>query len=198
MTIQLTKEMGAAELAGVTQMAVGVSWDSSTQGKRGLLGFLNKEVGTDLDLIAVAMQGNDPVRLAGLDSLNPLNNGSLVHSGDNQTGKGSGDDETVNVTFASVPPNVTGIVFVIAAFKKYSGMDKARNVEFSVYDSTGGASEKVAQIWPSLISSGNACKVARAYRNGEIWELEVINKMGTITQGDEMSLLRFAAQQERF
>lgn len=194
MTIQMTKETGPAELSGVTQMSVGVSWDASTQGKRGLLGFLNKEVGTDLDLIAVAMQGNDPVRLAGLDSLNPLNNGSLIHTGDNQTGKGSGDDESVHVTFASVPANITSIVFVIAAFKKYSGMDKARNVEFSVYDSTGGTSEKVAQIWPSLLATGNACKVAEAFRVGSEWQFEVVNKMGSVTQGDEQSLLRFAAK----
>src|ERR1043166_8910426 len=70
--------------------------------------------------IAVAMQGTDPVRLAGLDSLDPMGNGSLVHSGDNQTGRGDGDDETVTVEFSRIPPQITSIVFVAAAFKKGS------------------------------------------------------------------------------
>jgi stress response protein SCP2 len=63
-----------------------------------VLGKLRRKTGTDLDLIAIAMKGGDPVRLAGLDSLAPMGNGHLVHSGDNQTGHRDGEDETVTGT----------------------------------------------------------------------------------------------------
>lgn len=74
--ITLTKNDEPAELDGVTHLSVGVSWDPTSGSSGGLIGKLRQKVGTDLDLIAVAMQGNDPVRLAGLDSLDPLQGSS--------------------------------------------------------------------------------------------------------------------------
>lgn len=66
--ITLTKEDGPADLAGVTHLSIGVSWDPTAGSSGGLMGKLRRNVGTDLDLIAIALQGADPVRLAGLDS----------------------------------------------------------------------------------------------------------------------------------
>jgi stress response protein SCP2 len=192
--ITLTKEDGPADLDGVTHLSIGVSWDPTAGSSGGLIGKLRRNAGTDLDLIAIAMQGSDPVRLAGLDSVDPLGNGSLVHSGDNQTGKGDGDDETVTVDFARIPPNVTSIVFVAAAYKKGSAFDKARNISIKVYDATGGSSQQVADIWPNLLSSDNGCAVAKAMRDGGSWKLQVINETGKIKQGDERELMRFAVR----
>jgi stress response protein SCP2 len=190
--ITLKKEDGPADLDGVTHLSIGVSWDPTSGSSGGLVGKLRRTTGTDLDLVAIAMQGADPVRLAGLDSGDPLGNGALVHSGDNQTGKGEGDDETVTVEFSRVPPNVTSIVFVAAAYKKGSSFQKARNISFKVYDATGGSSQQVADIWPSLLSTDNGCAVAKAIRDGAVWKLQVINETGKIKQGDEHALMRFA------
>ncbi|NED91643.1 TerD family protein [Streptomyces sp. SID11233] len=190
--ITLNKEDGPADLDGVTHLSIGVSWDPTVGSSGGLMGKLRQKKGTDLDLIAIAMQGGDPVRLAGLDSLDPLGNGSLVHSGDNQTGKGDGDDETVTVDFARVPTNITSIVFIAAAYKKGSSFQNARNISFKVYDATGGSSQQVADIWPSLLSNDNGCAVAKAMRVGGSWKLEVINETGKIKQGTEQALMRFA------
>ncbi|MER6502781.1 TerD family protein [Streptomyces sp. NPDC001455] len=190
--ITLKKEDGPADLDGVTHLSIGVSWDPTVGSSGGLLGKLRQKVGTDLDLIAVAMQGAEPVRLAGLDSLDPMGNGSLVHSGDNQTGRGDGDDETVTVEFARIPSNITSIVFIAAAYKKRSAFQNARNISFKVYDATGGSSQQVADIWPSLLTNDNGCAVAKAIRVGTSWKLEVINETGKIKQGDERDLMRFA------
>ncbi|MFE9769291.1 TerD family protein [Streptomyces sp. NPDC005808] len=190
--ITLTKEDGPADLDGVTHLTIGASWDPTVGSSGGLIGKIRQKVGTDLDLIAIAMQGADPVRLAGLDSPDPLGNGSLLHSGDNQTGQGDGDDETVTVNFAKVPANITSIVFVAAAYKKGSNFQKARNISFKVYDATGGSTQQVADIWPSLLSADNGCAVAKAIRDGATWKLQVINETGKIKQGDEKALMRFA------
>ncbi|MFF4762370.1 TerD family protein [Streptomyces sp. NPDC001292] len=190
--ITLTKEDGPADLDGVTHMSIGVSWDPTGGTAGGVMGVLRRKMGTDLDLIAVAMQGVEPVRLAGLDSLDPMGNGSLLHSGDNQTGRGDGDDETVTVEFARIPQNITSIVFIAAAFKKGSSFQKARNISFKVYDATGGTSQQVADIWPSLLTQDNGCAVAKAVRVGGSWKLEVINETGKVKQGDEHALMRFA------
>src|SRR5690606_18386653 len=142
----------------------------------------------------ILMQGAEPVRFAGLDSLDPLGNGAVAHSGDEQTGAASGDDETVQVTFADVPDAIDSIIFVAAAFKKGSSFDKANNISFKVYDATGGDSQQVADIWPSLLGSDNANAVCRAFRNGSDWQLEVLNRQGKIKQGDRQALIRFAMQ----
>ncbi|MFJ9543784.1 TerD family protein [Streptomyces sp. NPDC101225] len=191
--ITLTKDDGPADLDGVTHLSIGVSWDPTAGSSGGMMGKLRRKKGTDLDLIAIAMQGADPVRLAGLDSLDPLGNGALVHSGDNQTGHGDGDDETVTVDFAGIPPVITSIVFVAAAYKKGSSFQLARNISFKVYDATGGSSQQVADIWPSLLTRDNGCAVAKATRVGGSWKLQVINETGKIKQGDEHALMRFAA-----
>ncbi|WP_129843703.1 TerD family protein [Streptomyces sp. RFCAC02] len=190
--ITLTKDDGPADLDGVTHLSIGVSWDPTAGSSGGVIGKLRRKMGTDLDLIAIAMQGDDPVRLAGLDSTDPLGNGALLHSGDNQSGRGEGDDETVTVEFDRLPPNITAIVFVAAAFKKMSSFQKARNVSIKVYDATGGSSQQVADIWPSLLTNDNGCAVAKAIRVGQSWKLQVINETGKIKQGDEISLMRFA------
>ncbi len=190
--VTLTKEDGANDLDGVTKMGIGASWDTTTGGSGALVGALRKVRGTDLDAFAILMSGNEPVRFAGLDVTDPLQNGAVTSTGDNQTGRGDGDDELIEVTFEKVPSNVTSIVFVCAAYKKGSDFKKAANVSFKVYDSTGGAAQQVADIWPSLLGSGNAVAVAKAYRVGVSWKLEVINERGTIRQGDQESLLRFA------
>ncbi|MBF6133341.1 TerD family protein [Nocardia otitidiscaviarum] len=190
--ITLRKEDGAADLAGITKMSVGVSWDPSAGASGGLLGMARRKKGVDLDLVAILMQGGDPVRFAGLDSLDPLGNGSVVHTGDEQTGAASGDDETVHVTFANVPTAIDSIVFVAAAFKKGSSFEKANNISFKIYDATGGSSQQVADIWPSLLGSDNANAIARAFRNGPAWQLEVLDRKGKIKQGDMQALLHFA------
>lgn len=191
--ITLKKEDGPADLDGVTKLGVGVSWDPTSGASGGALGWAKRQKGTDLDLIAVLMAGDTPVRLAGLDSLDPLQNGSVTHTGDNQTGKGTGDDELVEVDFAKVAGSpVTSIVFIAAAYKKGTSFAKARNVSFKVYDASGGSSSQVADIWPSLLGNQNANAVAKATLQGNVWQLEVLNEPGNVKQGDEQALLRFA------
>jgi stress response protein SCP2 len=187
----LTKDQGPAELNGVTHLMIGVSWDPSSGSDRGVLGWARKKVGMDLDLVAFAMVDSSVGRLVGLDSLDPLS-GALVHSGDNQTGAGAGDDETVTVDFARIPSHVTSIVFVAAAFKKRTSFGGARNISFKIYDATGGSVTQVADIWPDLLSTANANAVARATRRGSEWVLEVLNETGNVNQGDETSLAQFA------
>ncbi|QLY27842.1 TerD family protein [Nocardia huaxiensis] len=190
--ITLRKEDGAADLAGITKMSVGVSWDPSAGTSGGLLGIARRKKGVDLDLVAILMQGAEPVRFAGLDSLDPLGNGSIVHTGDEQTGAASGDDETVHVTFGNVPTAIDSIIFVAAAFKKGTSFEKANNISFKIYDASGGNTQQVADIWPSLLGADNANAIARAFRNGPNWQLEVLDRKGKIKQGDMQALLRFA------
>ncbi len=179
---------------GLKRLAIGASWDTTAAMSGGLLGKFKRKFGTDLDAIAILTSNGDPVRYAGVDVLDPVGNGAVLHSGDNQTGHGEGDDETITVEFAKIPSHVDGILFVAAAFKVGSKLENAANVSFKVYTQGEGETqlERVADIWPSLLQSGNAVGVAKTKRSGDLWTLEVVNKPGSIKQGDRTSLLRFA------
>ncbi|GGX94732.1 TerD family protein [Streptomyces hiroshimensis] len=54
-------------------------------------------------------------------------NGAVQHSGDNLTGEGSGDDETITVHMEGLPPEVTGLVFTVSSFngQKFNQVAKA-------------------------------------------------------------------------
>lgn len=189
--LTLKKSDGAADMAGIQKLEVGISWDTSKNGLPGFLGRISQKLGTNLDLVATLRdeEGN-PVRFVGIDSLE-VDGGSIRHSGDNKSGKGDGDDETVTMELDRVSGNVHSIILSAVAYQLGSSFDRAENVSLKVYDSTGGSKDQVADIWPSLTMGGNAVAIAKVTRTNGAWELEVLNKAGRVDQGDRMSLLRF-------
>ncbi|GHF30867.1 TerD family protein [Streptomyces morookaense] len=54
-------------------------------------------------------------------------NGAVQHSGDNLTGEGSGDDESITVHLGGLPPEVTGLVFTVSSYngQKFTDVAKA-------------------------------------------------------------------------
>lgn len=191
--MQLTKNDGANDLTGITDLGMGLSWDATAGASGGVIGKLKRKVGVDLDAFGILMAGADPVRYVGLDVTDAMDDGSVTSSGDNQTGKGSGDDELILMKLDRVPPHITAVLFAVSAFKKGTDFEKAAKISVKVYDNTGGTQTQVADIWPSLIGAGNTLAIARADRIATGWTLTVINERGNITQGDIKSLLRFAA-----
>jgi stress response protein SCP2 len=192
MVMTLTKEDGAADLAGVTHLKVGLAWDTSTGGSGGWVGKVKQRVGSDLDLIAVLMTGEKPVAYVGLDNLDP-ENGSIVHSGDEAKGTASGDDEAVTVDFARLPKHITRVVFVAAAFKLGSDMKRAKNIKVTLYDGTGGSMAVVAVIQPSLLSTKKVMALARVDRGAnDAFTLNVVDGEYDIEQGKMDQLLKGA------
>ena len=190
MTMSLSKADGAADLPGVTGLHIGLSWDTSTGGAGAVLGKVRQLKGTNLDLLAYAMQGDKPVSYAGLDSQDP--EPGIHHTGDNKTGKAAGDDELVQVDFTQVPGEITAVLFAVAAFQKGTSFGKAKNVKVRVYDATGGSPTEVAVVRPSLLGNANFIAVAKAFRSGDGWQFEVVDTTSSITQGKTDSLLRAA------
>lgn len=191
-------DLGNPDAGGVSVLRVGAGWDRSTAGGGRFMGALNKKKGGDLDLVAIAMNGSEPVRFAGFENLDPLKNGNLTHSGDNMTGEGEGDDETVTAKLDSIANSgqpVNGILFAVMAFKKGNDFKKVENIDINVYDASGGSTEQVANYWPSLRGNGNAIAVCKVVKNKSTgaWGLTVINEMGSVQQGNFDSVLDFAA-----
>ena len=193
----LTPEDGWNSLDGVEVVEMGLGWDKSTGGSGGLLGRFKQKVGSDLDGIATFYNREKPVKYLGWDELDSFANegsaaGSATHTGDNQTGEGAGDDETVRLVLGKIPVRITQIVLNAAAFKPGSSMKRAKNILVTLYDSTGGTKTPVAMIEPSLLNPKNTIGVAVLRRNPDDatkWQLRVLDTSVDVKQGDRDDFL---------
>ena len=104
--ISLSKEAGGE----LTQVKLGLGWDvfQGPQEKKG--GFLGKLFGggsggdsIDLDASCIMFDANKQAVDAIWFSQLKSKDGSIVHTGDNRTGDGDGDDEVINVDLSKVP-----------------------------------------------------------------------------------------------
>ncbi len=91
---------------GMTKMTVGLGWDARATN------------GTDFDLDACAFLLTEAGKVRSDADFVFYNqkeggNGSVVYGGDNRTGNGDGDDETIIVDLSNVPANVTKIAVTV-------------------------------------------------------------------------------------
>ncbi|MEU3713893.1 TerD family protein [Streptomyces catenulae] len=111
-TVSLVK--GGRPLLGSVRMGLG--WEPAFRGKS-----------IDLDASVIAY-GPDRKKVDNcfFGKLSVLD-GAIQHSGDNLTGDGSGDDETITVHLGGIPPQVTGLVFTVNSFsgQKFTEVAKA-------------------------------------------------------------------------
>lgn len=123
--IELTKSH-----PGETRYAVGLGWDANTN------------VGSDFDLDASAFILNasgkriSDAHFVFYGNLKSPNE-SLIHSGDNLTGNGAGDDETLNVDFSKLEPEAEEIVFVVTIHEAQSrgqNFGQVKNAFVRVYN----------------------------------------------------------------
>ena len=167
--ISLDKEVGGS----LSRVVMGLGWDVAKRG-----GFLGGLFGggdsIDLDASCVmfdeAGRAVDTIYYAQLQS----RDGSVIHTGDNLTGEGEGDDEQIKVDLSRVPPNVKTLVFVVNSF---TGQDFGRieNAFCRLVDETTGA--EIARYNLSGGGSHTAQVMAKVYRGSEGgWDMSAIGE----------------------
>lgn len=158
-------------------------------------GGKQKEV--DLDLLAVAEDyDGDPVGLSWYSNMDTFEDGTLVHTGDNQNGKTPGDDETINAKLSEFPSDIRQVTFLVGALKPGASLQDVEAANLSLYDYESG--EKLVGVRVKLDQTGNIVAVASATRKeGNIWEITYLNKYGNV-QDSRMSILNFARSVSNF
>lgn len=155
---------------------IGLGWDTrSTDGQ-------------DFDLDASAFLLTDAGKVRADNDFIFYNNlkssdGSVTHTGDNRTGEGEGDDESMIIELNRVPQEVTKIVFVVTihdatarrqsfgqvanAFIRLVNNDS--NVEAARYDLSEDASTETAMLFGELYRHAGEWKfraVGQGYAGG--------------------------------
>lgn len=111
------------------QLVVGLGWDqapgrsSPIDLDASVIGYSIKEIKDSEDNTKKALNKEDVVSFRHLRGFN----NAIVHSGDNRTGEGSGDDEEISIDVAALPQNVEILAFVINSFtgQRFSDIQSA-------------------------------------------------------------------------
>jgi len=159
------------EAPGLSKMTIGLGWDArATDG-----------AAFDVDGSAFLLKVDGKVR-ADLDMIfyNNLKSSdqSVTHSGDNRTGAGDGDDETVSIDLSKVPADVEKIAVCVTihdaeARKQNFGMvskayvrcvNDSGNTEIARFDLSEDGSAETAMVFGEV------------YRNGADWKFKAIGQ----------------------
>ncbi len=130
MAISLSKGERVSLSKSVNRFTIGLSWDES--------GVPGQQF--DLDVMAVMLTADGKViNEKGLVFYGQLEDpaGSLVHTGDNQTGDGDGDDEQMVINTDKVPANIERIRFFMNIHKGISrgqNFGQVRNSTARIYE----------------------------------------------------------------
>ncbi|MGQ0616592.1 MAG: TerD family protein [Acidimicrobiia bacterium] len=161
-TVSLAKGDGSS----LRRIHMGLGWDAAK-------GRFGRAKAIDLDASCMVFDGSgtlvDQVWFKQLTS----KDGSIHHTGDNRTGRGEGDDESITVDLERVPANATTLVFVVNSF---TGQDfsKIENASCRLVDLD--TDEEIAKF--DLTGSGThtAQVMAKVSRKTGSWAMTAIGE----------------------
>lgn len=172
--ISLSKESGGA----LSKIVMGVGWDA----KKSSVGLLKGMFGggsssaIDLDASCVLFDEQnvvvDTVYFGQLKS----RDGSIVHTGDNRTGDGDGDDEQILVDLDKIPANIKSLVFTVSSYTGQT-FDTVENAYCRIIDNND--KNEVARYTLSSQGSHTAQIMAKLYRHNGEWKMHAIGENGT-------------------
>jgi len=155
---------------GLTKIIVGLGWD------------VNKyDGGSEFDLDAAAFLLSEAGKVTDDSDFVFYNNkqhssGSVVHSGDNLTGEGEGDDEQMMVDLSIVPPNISKIDFTVTindADTRHQNFGQVSNAYIRIMDAATGT-ELIRYDLGEDYSIETAVIVGELYRNAGEWKFNAI------------------------
>ncbi|MBD2603099.1 VWA domain-containing protein [Scytonema hofmannii FACHB-248] len=158
------------EAPDLKKVAIGLGWQVSNNGQS-----------YDID-VSVFMLGADSkvshekyfVFYNNLESLD----GSLKHSGDNKTGEGHGDDETIYIDLTKVDPVIQEIVFVVTIHEgqgKNQNFSQIKNAFIKIYNQENKRSLARYNLREAF-SQETALEFGRLYKKDNEWRFQAVGE----------------------
>lgn len=169
--------------AGLDAILVGLGWDTNKY-----------DGGHEFDLDVSVFLTNDQGKVEQDTNFVFYNNPkdaaeSVIYSGDNRTGEGEGDDESVNIVLSRVPANVAKIAFTVTiheAESRSQNFGQVSNSYIRIVDKTKN-DELLRYDLGEDYSIETAIVVGELYRHGTEWKFSAI---GSGFQGGLPALCR--------
>lgn len=153
------------ELAG--RLHMGLGWDRVPNAGALSAGVRN----VDLDASAVQFGGGRLFDLAFYNN-RQTRDGSVVHLGDNLTGSGEGDDETISVDLERVHRQIDTIFLMVTSYQGQS-LEWVANAYCRVVDEDD---VELARITLTLGIPETGVVLARITRDGDGWRLRALGE----------------------
>ena len=159
------------EAPTMTKMIVGLGWDvRATDG-----------AAFDLDAVAFVLGNNGKVR-ADSDFIffnNKQNaEASVLHGGDNRTGDGDGDDETIVIDLSKMPANVEKVAVCVTIYDaegRRQNFGQVSRAYVRVLNDAG--QQEIARYDLSEDGSTEAAMIfGEVYRNGADWKFKAVGQ----------------------
>lgn len=173
--------------SGLNKVVVGLGWDPAAQKSGGgflggLFGGGGSNANVDCDASVIMLQDDKLVRSEDVVYFGRKQSvdGSVIHSGDNITGEGDGDDETITISLQQVPAQFNKLVFVVNIYdavgrKQHFGMIK--NAYIRIINPTDN-SELIRYNLSEDYDSKTTLITGEIYRHGNEWKF---GALGTAT-----------------
>ncbi len=170
-TVRLEKSDGGT----LTRVTMGLGWD--VKKAKGLFGMFGGG-GGDIDLDASCLLFDANRRLVDQVWFRQLTSadGSIIHSGDNRTGAGDGDDETIAVDLSRLPASVTTLIFTVNSFTGDT-FERIDNAYCRLVDATTG--KETARYDLTGQGSHTGQVMAHIARTGSGWEMKALGERTT-------------------
>lgn len=114
--------------------------------------------------------------------------GSVVHQGDNRTGEGDGDDESINIDLSKVNPAIQQMMFVVTihdAATRRQDFSHLKNSFIRICDNSSGNELCRFTLNEDFVGC-DSVQIGRLYRSEDQWGFEA---MGDAFQGGLATLL---------
>lgn len=157
-TVSLVKT-GAPALRRV---AMGLGWDPAASGRD-----------IDLDASAIVVDGRGKKVEAVWFMSKSAYRGAVEHSGDNLTGHGDGDDETIVVDLSRLPAEAAALVFVVNSFQGQKFTD-VRSAYCRLIDLDTNAELVRFDLTDSEARTGVIMSVL--HRSGDAWDMTAVGE----------------------
>lgn len=168
-SISLEKTAGS----GLSKVTLGLGWDPVKA--TGLFGKIFGGGGGEIDLDASCIMLDSDLKPVDLVWFRQLKSkdGSIQHSGDNRTGEGEGDDESITVNLSNVPASVKHLVFTTNSF---TGQNFSRIQNAYCRIVNDGNKQELARFNLSDQGEHTGVVMANLSRGASGWEFKAIGK----------------------
>ena len=105
-------------------------------------------------------------------------NGAVKHTGDNLTGEGDGDDESIKVQLSAVPADVDKIIFTVSIYeagRRSQNFGMVSNAFIRIVDEATGQ-EKLRFDLTEDFSMEQSVVVGELYRHGAEWKFNAVGR----------------------
>lgn len=167
MAINLQK--GQRQSISAPKFTIGLGWDTN-----------HSTTGTDFDLDSSVFILGSNKKLIADEYLVFYNNlispdGSVEHTGDNQTGQGDGDDEEIKIDLSKINPDASELCIIVTihdAEGRRQNFGQVRNSYVRIFDESNN--EILKYELEEDFSIETAVEFGRIYKKGNEWKFEAI------------------------